>query len=199
MSTTIRIIGPQDHGRRMSLAEFEPIEVQPGYLYELSCGVITVSDVPDPKHFSQVDLLRQQLAVYRTQHPGQIHRVGSGADCKILIPEKESERHPDISIYKNPQPDVPDFWAHWIPEIVIEVVSPSSEYRDYVEKRDDYFRVGVQEYWIVDAGRQEVLILNRSGEEWSERVLRPPKVYRTRLLPGFKFACEPVFQAATGR
>jgi hypothetical protein len=39
--TTIKTalkIGPHDHGRRMSLQEFEPVQVQEGYLYELSRG-----------------------------------------------------------------------------------------------------------------------------------------------------------------
>jgi hypothetical protein len=46
MSTTATLIGPEDQGRRMSLAEFDHAEVRDGYLYELGRGVITVSDVP---------------------------------------------------------------------------------------------------------------------------------------------------------
>ena len=44
ISTKIKI-GPQDEGRPMSLAEFEPAQVEEGYIYELSRGIITVSDV----------------------------------------------------------------------------------------------------------------------------------------------------------
>ena len=199
MSTTTRIIGPQDHGRRMSLAEFEPIEVQPGYLYELSRGVVTVSDVPNPIHLAQVMAIKRQLGAYDLAHPGVLHSIAGSGECKILVGKLESERHPDFAIYKNPPPQGGNIWSAWIPEIVIEIVSPGSEHRDYVEKREEYLAFGVREYWIVDAGRQEVLILHRSGDQWSERVLRPPKVYRTRLLPGFEFACEAVFQAAAGR
>jgi hypothetical protein len=86
-------------------------------------------------------------------------------------------------------------WWSWIPEIVIEIVSPGSEQRDYDEKREEYLRFGVQEYWVVDAVRREVLILRRRGGRWAERVLRPPDVWRSRLLPGFEFACAPVFDA----
>ena len=48
MSTQTIKIGPADHGRRMSLADFEHAEVQEGLLYELGRGVIIVSDVPGP-------------------------------------------------------------------------------------------------------------------------------------------------------
>ena len=50
MGKTIVKIGPADHGRRMSLKEFEHAKVQEGYLYELSRGIITLSDVPNRLH-----------------------------------------------------------------------------------------------------------------------------------------------------
>jgi hypothetical protein len=43
-------------------------------------------------------------------------------------------------------------WRSWTPDLVIEVVSESSRDRDYTEKRDEYWSLGVMEYWIVDAG-----------------------------------------------
>ena len=75
-------------------------------------------------------------------------------------------------------------------------MSPGSEERDYVEKRDEYREFGVREYWIIDSGRGEVLVLRRSRGRWVERVVRPGDVYRTRLLPGLAFDPAPVFAAA---
>jgi Uma2 family endonuclease len=37
------------------------------------------------------------------------------------------------------------------PDMVLEVVSPSSVQKDTVELRDLYWRAGVNEYWLVDA------------------------------------------------
>lgn len=81
--------------------------------------------------------------------------------------------------------------AVWIPEIVIEIVSPGSEQRDYEEKREEYLQFGVQEYWIVDAERQEVLILRRVGGRWREKIIRPPETYRTRLFAGICLRLRP--------
>ena len=36
------IIGPEDHGRRMSLDDFDRAIARPGYLYELGKGAIEV-------------------------------------------------------------------------------------------------------------------------------------------------------------
>ena len=44
-ATSLRI-GPADHGRRMTLAEFLDAEETPGYRCELARGVIEVSEVP---------------------------------------------------------------------------------------------------------------------------------------------------------
>jgi Uma2 family endonuclease len=197
LKTAIKI-GPADHGRKMSLAEFDHAEVQGGCLYELSRGVITVSDVPGPRHLLQVQAIRDQLVIYKASHPGQIQVIAGGSDCKILATGFESERPPDLAVYKTLPPETgADLWSTWIPELVIEVVSPGSEHRDYQEKREEYLAFGVHEYWIVDAERQEVLALRRVGGRWRERILRPPETYRTSVLPGFEFPCEPVFQAAT--
>lgn len=196
MGTQTIKIGPADHGRSMSLPDFEHAEVQEGHLYELGRGVIIVSDVPSPRHLMQLNALRRQLHGYDLQHPGRIHSIAGGSECKILLADLESERHPDVALYKNPPPEGDDFWASWIPEIVVEVVSPGSQQRDYVEKREEYLRFGVREYWIVDAEREEVLVLRRSGGRWVERTLHASDTYRTRLLPDFVFACQPVFEAA---
>jgi Uma2 family endonuclease len=197
MSTVAVKIGPGDHGRRMSLADFEHAEAQEGSVYELGRGIIVVSDVPNPPHLALVTAIRLQLFAYAIAHPGRIYTIASGGECKILVADLESERHPDLALYRSPPPAADSaVWWRWIPELVVEVVSPGSEQRDYQEKREEYLRFGVQEYWIVDAARREMLVLRRHGGRWDEQVVRPPETYRTGLLPGLEFACGPVFEAA---
>ncbi len=196
MPKTAIKIGPKDNGRRMSLADFEFAEGEPGYLYELSRGVITVMDVPGRRHPAQYNAVRRQLNAYDLANPGRIDTIAGGGECKLLVGEPESERHPDFSLYRTPMPPEGNLWAIWIPDLVIEIVSPGSEHRDYVEKREEYLRLGVREYWIIDHARVEMLVLRRSHDQWVERVIRPPQVYRTRLLPGLKFDLAAVFAAA---
>jgi len=49
------------------------------------------------------------------------------------------------------------------PLLVVEIVSPSQENRDYRYKRSEYAARGIAEYWIVDPIAQKVTIL-----EWVE-------------------------------
>src|SRR5207248_707962 len=99
MSRTAIQIGPQDHGRRMSLEEFGPAEGREGHLYELSRGVVTVTDVPDERHLAQITAIRRPLAAYDLAHPGRIHTLAAGSECKILLGDLQSERHPDLAVY----------------------------------------------------------------------------------------------------
>jgi Uma2 family endonuclease len=183
----------------MSLDEFDRAESHGGHTYELSRGTITVVDVPSPRHFRQVNAIRKQFAAYDVAHPGKIYAIASGGECKILVSELDSERHPDLAVYMSPPPDEEDAWSTWIPQIVIEVVSPGSEQRDYDEKRDEYLRFGVVEYWIVDEQQGRTLVLRRSRGKWVEKVVHPPELYATRLLPGFTLDCGAVFAAAAGK
>lgn len=48
--------------------------------------------------------------------------------------------------------------CHGAPDWVIEVVSPSSRSRDYMEKLFKYRTAGVREYWIVDPEKQRVMV-----------------------------------------
>src|SRR5262249_8722272 len=104
MSTVKIQVGPEDNGRRMSLADFEFAEVKEGYRYELAWGVIVVPEVANPPHGAQVNAVRDQLVVYKVTNPGRIYDVFAASDCKLLVEDFESERHPDLAVYKTPPP-----------------------------------------------------------------------------------------------
>lgn len=191
-------IGPHQHGRKMSLKKFEFAQVEEGCLVELARGYIVVSEVPNYPHASLTAIIRDFLGRYHLENPGALHRVLDGSSTKLVIPDWESERHPDIAVYLTPPKGRKDrtLWRTWIPELVIEVVSEGSRDRDYTQKRDEYGTLGVKEYWIVDAKLQQVLVLRRGRSQWTEKTLGPADVCQTKLLPGFKLPCQAIFDAA---
>ena len=191
------VVGPEDHGRRMSLDQFDRAEGREGYLYELNKGVIEVTDVPQPSHGQHVQAIRNQLTAYQLERPDVILYLAGGGEAKMLIGPSESERHPDLSAYRTPPPsDNADAWSVWVPAIVVEVVSKRSAKRDYQDKPPEYLEFGVEEYWIVDSAKKQMLALTRWRGEWKEHVVKPPKRYATRLLPGFTLDLKKVFDAA---
>ncbi|MCC8046758.1 MAG: Uma2 family endonuclease, partial [Clostridiales bacterium] len=66
---------------------------------------------------------------------------------------------PDITVICDPS-KLDDKGCHGAPDWIIEIVSPSSKYMDYVRKMFKYQAAGVREYWIVDAQKRYVAVYN---------------------------------------
>jgi Uma2 family endonuclease len=197
MLTTTSRIGPADRGRKMTLDEFADAHAAPGFHYELGRGVVNVVEVPNPSHARMQHAVLRQLYAYDAIHPGIIQLVGPSGSSKMLIEFFESERHPDVAVYKTPPPaENSSVWAIWIPELAIEIVSPDSRDRDYNEKAEEYLQFGVEEYWILDAAQDQMLVHRRAGNHWQMQTVKPPEIYSTHLFPELLFSCEAVFAAA---
>jgi Uma2 family endonuclease len=185
-------IGPADQGRRMSLADFEPAKVRGGYLYELSRGIITVSDRANRRHLLALDVVRHQLYAYKLAHPDLELLILGGSECNLLIPVFESERHPDLSVDLTAPPPIDDatLWRHWFPEFVVEVVASCARHRDCEEKPAESLRLGVKEYWIIDGPERLMVAMRRVRSRWVETTIKPPDIYQRRRRPGLGFSCE---------
>lgn len=184
MATATRTIGPADHGRRMSLDAFLAADFEDGWLYELGRGVIVVTEVPGIPHGMIVMRLSDLIGEYRRANPGSMRYHAGGMECRLILPGLQSDRHPDQAVYLTGPPPGKRPWTRWTPQIVVEVVSRGGEERDYVEKREEYLRIGVLEYWIIDRSLRRMLVLRRAGDTWEEVPVAEDASYRTHLLPG---------------
>jgi len=193
-------VGPKHHGRRMPLQLFVRAEATAGYHYELANGVVQATDIPGMTHNWILDELEELIRAYKKKNTGVIQYIAGGDRAKIELWGRESERHPDFSIYLTPPPaGVEQPWDRWMPEIVVEVVSASSAKRDYDEKPDDYLAAGVKEYWIIDPVKKRGLFLTRRGDSWLKKRVGRRGTWTTGLLPKFKLDLGRVFERATKR
>jgi len=190
MATTRIRIGPADDGRALSLADYLDAEEEPGYRYELSRGMLEVTEIPADDHGQIVDNLHRAIERYRNHHPNLIRRIAHGSDVQLIIPETVSERHPDLALVF--QDARRDDRGRRRPDLVVEVVSPGTRARDrdYIAKREDYLAFGVREYWIVDPKECRVVVLVRAettaGANWQERTFVDDEAIVGELLPGFE-------------
>lgn len=67
---------------------------------------------------------------------------------------------PDISVFCDPAA-LDDAGAHAAPDLVVEILSPSTGYKDQTDKLALYQRHGVREYWIVNGDAGWVMVYRR--------------------------------------
>ena len=80
------------------------------------------------------------------------------------------------------------------PDLIVEVLSPSSSTRDWRDKRELYAAHGVREYWIVDpANRIVSVLLLRDGVLEIEQTLTGDETATSTVLDGFSVRLDGVF------
>jgi Uma2 family endonuclease len=58
-----------------------------------------------------------------------------------------------------------------VPQLIVEVVSPSNASDDYVKKLNLYMRFGVEEYWIVSPKNKTIEIFNIENGVYGEPII----------------------------
>ncbi len=186
-------LGPADHGRTMTLEEFQDAEESEGYRYELARGVLEVTFVPGEPHGLIVCWFYDAISEYRRRHPGVIHRYGGASEYRLWLPIMVSGRNPDVALSLANTPR--DLRGSRPPSLAVEVVSSGDEARtrDYVTKREEYLAFGLREYWIVDRFERKITVLIRDGDSWVERVFVDGQSAEGLVLPGFSVAVSEIW------
>lgn len=105
---------------------------------------------------------------------------------------------PDVSFVSTARlggiPKVPtDKLIGIVPDLVVEVLSPSTQRRDRHEKKASYAASGVDEDWIVDEAEREVTVFERSGMDYGPGIaVRSGRVV-SRVLPELVLMVEDLF------
>lgn len=178
-------VGVYSAGISMSPEEFDAIvDFDDGYRYELLHGVLVVHAIPSPGESDPNEELGHMLRTYAESHP-----EAKALDRTLheqLIRTGDSRRRADRAIWTG-LGRAPDLVAD-IPTIVVEFVSAGRRdwRRDYVEKRNEYLAVGVQEYWVIDRFERRMTVYRPPAGGKNEFVIHEGEVYRTEFLPGFE-------------
>ncbi len=107
--------------------------------------------------------------------------AGRRAPVGVEFPDTREGVQPDILFVSNERLDiVGDDWLRGAPDLVIEILSPSTAARDRTVKRKLYRRHGVAEYWIVDPERATVEVWNFGADATAPLVASDRLTVRVR-------------------
>ncbi|GEP42565.1 Uma2 family endonuclease [Brevifollis gellanilyticus] len=82
-----------------------------------------------------------------------------------------------------------------IPDLIVEVPSPSTEHRDRGIKFQDYALHGVEEYWIIDPVAETVELhrLPKGADVYPEVEKQPDGMLSSEVVPGFQIPVRAIF------
>ncbi len=155
-------------------------------------GELIVTPSPNLGHQRISRRIQFALVKYLEAHPiGEI----LNAPMDVILSDFDV-LEPDLLLVLNPRRHILKTWVEGAPDLVIEILSPTTAAHDRGPKLKAYARFGVEEYWIVDADRAVVEVYRRGEEGYKiSRVFRQPEVLTSALLPGFALPLSDVFQA----
>jgi Uma2 family endonuclease len=129
------------------------------------------------------------------------HGLGYVGYEKLMISLTRNDYEPDICFFKAEtvatfQPDQMRFPA---PDLVVEVLSASTEANDRGIKFDDYAAHGVSEYWIIDPDSETVEQYRLAGERYDLAIKAQTGELRSIAVPNFVIPVRAIFDDTANR
>jgi Uma2 family endonuclease len=175
--------------------DFLQLNRQTNRRVELSDGSVEVLEMPTRSHKRIVVYLHQ--AIYSVVQQNLLGEV-------IIAPFpvrlwKGKFREPDLLYVAAEHADrLQEDYAEGA-DLVIEVTSEDRR-RDLETKRDEYERAGINEYWIVDAREQKIIMLSlQAGRYVTHAESGIGQTITSLLLPRFSVSVADVFASAGAR
>ena len=169
---------PHYAGLRMTADEFLELDGD-GFRYELVNGVVGVSPSPALRHQRIAMEISRQLAPFLHDHA--VGEIVPDVDVKFA---EDLVYRPDLLFLAQDNPAMDEDPIRHLPDVVIEIISPSTRRYDYETKRGDYERFGVREYWIVDPEESSMTFLRLVDGKYV--VVEPEgDAFRSAVIDGF--------------
>jgi Uma2 family endonuclease len=160
---------------------------------ELIEGELVMPPSPEPLHQSVAGTMFAKLHAYLEVHP-----VGVVYSAPLDVELSETNVYqPDVLYVSNAHKHrVTRKRITGAPDLVAEVLSPSTAHYDRTDKFLQYARSEVVEMWLVDPEDRQVEVYRFDREDplQPERTLKGDDVLWTDLLPGFELSLERLFR-----
>ena len=158
---------------------------------ELIEGELLVTPAPNEKHQRYSGNIEFELRKYLEESPAG---VLYDAPFDVIL-DNHNVVQPDIVlVLQEHRSRIVTEGLRGAPDLVVEILSPSTSSRDLVYKRHIYHRFRVPEYWIVDPEKETLTILKWAEKGYEDASCGSTEVIETTLLPGLKLDLSRVFR-----
>jgi Uma2 family endonuclease len=139
-----------DEEVHFTYADYKAWELDEGERFELIDGVAYAMAAPSDFHQAILVELIAQMANYLRGKPCKLRPAPY--DVRLFYAEDESDDtvvQPDISVICDEKKRGPE-GCRGAPDLVVEILSPSSAADIMLRKFNLYMKAGVREYWVVE-------------------------------------------------
>jgi Uma2 family endonuclease len=153
-------------------------------IYEVIDGELYVSPSPSWRHQVAVSHLHGILYPFiRSHNLGEIVTVPLGV---VLDPDDGVE--PDLVYVSRERMDIiTDRGIQGAPDLVVEVLSPSTRSRDLGLKLRRYAAAGVPHYWVLDTDAHELMPFRLGAQGYDPiGTFGPGTLFRPEIFPGLE-------------
>lgn len=182
-------------GREQRLREKFYADITPEQKWEFIQGEAIMHSPASSRHLQATMRTYKLLDAHvGTQNLGRVY-VEKAMTC---FPRNDYE--PDVMFFGTAKTALilPDTLKFPIPDLIVEVLSPSTEARDRGIKLQDYALHGVAEYWIIDpmAETVEAHRLNHEGDAYATVPRVAEGVLTSDVVPGLELPVRALFDDA---
>lgn len=138
-----------------------------GKRYEILNGDLKMSPLPITYHQEVVSNVFYELIFFiKKEESGRIFI----APYDVVLDEFNIVQPDIIYVSKENNNIITEKNIKGSPDLVIEILSPSSAYVDLVEKKEIYEKFKISEYWIIDPQKQWLEIFSLKGSKYTSSV-----------------------------
>ena len=175
---------------RMTFEQFRHLP-NDGRRYELVHGEVHVTPSPTTRHQAVLQNLSGNLWAYVIKnHLGEVWT----APLDVRLGE-DTALQPDLIFISNANAAIiQEDWIAGSPDLVVEVLSPSTAAHDRATKLRIYAETGVGEVWFIDPKAKTVEVLKLQGKKYLiEATLAGDQVLVSSLFPGWQLSLPELF------
>jgi len=175
---------------RLSYEEFRQLP-DDGKRYELIHGEVHVSPAPNTRHQLVQITLSSSLFQYLQESRAGIVLT---APIDVRLGDELSVQ-PDIVYVSSSRTEIirEDF-VDGAPDLVVEILSPSTAKHDRATKLGIYSQAAVPEVWLLDPVAKTVELLKLQGNKYLvDSVLAGGQILKSSLFPGWELPLERLF------
>ena len=176
--------------KKITYADY--LKIDDNNRYEIFNGELCMVPAPSTNHQSVSRNLEFLIWNFVKQKG-----LGNVFDAPIdIVFDDDEVFQPDIVFIKSENQSIIGKNAiQGVPDLIVEIVSPSSTFYDTIEKKDIYRKYGVKEYWIIFPDEKVIEVLSLEKGEYLEFCKSKKEgIVKSKILEGLEINSKDVFE-----